>query len=136
MSIRVTASKPDSLDAHGRLPNRVALHVRRSTSGLQDYLKLSGAAMDLIGLCSKTYYCFGATNKCSTKGLNKRQNNIDKDAFLDVLTNRRSGSGVNRGFRVHNSTVMTYVQEREALTYFYAKSKVLADGLTTAPLDI
>ena len=44
MSIRVTTSKPDSLDAHGRLPNRVALHVRRSTNGLQDYLKLSGAA--------------------------------------------------------------------------------------------
>ena len=44
MSIRVTTSIPDSLDAHGRLPNRVALHVRRSTSGLQDFSKLSGAA--------------------------------------------------------------------------------------------
>ena len=41
-SIMVTTSIPDSLDAHG--PNRVALHIRRSTSGLQDYSKLSGAA--------------------------------------------------------------------------------------------
>ena len=40
----MTTSKPDSLDAHGRLPNCVALHVRRSPSELQDYLKLSGAA--------------------------------------------------------------------------------------------
>ena len=46
-----------------------------------------------IGLCSKTYYCFGATDKCSTKGLSKRQNDIDKDMVLAVLTNRRSGGG-------------------------------------------
>ena len=90
----------------------------------------------LIGLCSKTYYCFGATDKYSTKGLSKRQNVIDKDTFLAVLTNRRSGSGVNRGFRVRDSSVMTYVQERAALTYFYPKRKVLADGLSTAPLDL
>ena len=87
-----------------------------------------------IGLCSKTYYCFGSTNKCTTKGLNKRQNDIDKEKFLAVLTNRRSGGGVNRGFRVHNSSMMTYIQERAALTYFYPKRKVLEDGLTTAPL--
>ena len=89
-----------------------------------------------IGLCSKTYYCFGATDKSTSKGLNKRQNDIDKDKFLAVLTNRRSGSGVNRGFRVHNSSMMTYVQERATLTYFYPKRKVLADGLSTAPLDL
>ena len=89
-----------------------------------------------IGLCSKTYYCFGKTNKCTTKGLNKRQNDTDKDKLLSVLTNRRSGSGVNRGFRVRDSSMMTYVQERAALTYFYPKRKVLEDGLSTAPLDL
>ena len=89
-----------------------------------------------IGLCSKTYYCFGATDKYSTKGLSKRHNDIDKDKFLAVLTNRRSGGGVNRGFRVHNSSMMTYIQERAALTYFYPKRKVLEDGLTTTPLDL
>ena len=26
-----------------------------------------------VGLCSKTYYCFGSVDKYSTKGLNKRQ---------------------------------------------------------------
>ena len=57
-----------------------------------------------VGLCSKTYYCFGETDKSTTKGLNKRQNDIDKDAFLAVLTNHRSGSGVNRGFRVRDSS--------------------------------
>ena len=87
-----------------------------------------------VGLCSKTYYCFGTTDKCSTKGLSKRQNAVDKEAFLAVLTNRRSSSGTNRGFRVHNSSMMTYVQERAALTYFYGKRIVLVDGITTAPL--
>ena len=105
----------------------------KRTPGL---FKVEWCGDGFIGLCSKTYYCFGSTNKCTTKGLSKRHNVIDKDAFLDVLTNRRSGSGVNRGFRVHNSSMMTYVQERAALTYFYPKRKVLADGLSTAPLDL
>ena len=38
-----------------------------------------------VGLCSKTYYCFGATDKYGTKGLSKRHNDIDKDTFLAVL---------------------------------------------------
>ena len=105
----------------------------KRTPGL---FKVEWCGDGFIGLCSKTYYCFGSTNKCTTKGLNKRQNTIDKDAFLSVLTNRRSGSGVNRGFRVRDSSVMTYIQERAALTYFYPKRKVLEDGLTTAPLDL
>ena len=89
-----------------------------------------------VGLCSKTYYCFGSTDKYSTKGLSKRQNVIDKDTFLAVLTNRRSGSGVNRGFRVRDSSVITYVQDRAALTYFYGKRKVLGDRVSTAPLEV
>ena len=105
----------------------------KRTPGL---FKIEWCGDGFIGLCSKTYYCFGSTDKCTTKGLNKRQNTIDKDAFLSVLTNRRSDSGVNRGFRVRDSSVMTYIQERAALTYFYPKRKVLEDGLTTAPLDL
>ena len=84
-----------------------------------------------ISLCSKTYYCFGATDKHSTKGLSKSHNDIDKDNFLTVLTNRQSGGGFNRGFRVRDSSVMT-----SALTYFYGKRNVLADGFSTAPLEV
>ena len=105
----------------------------KRTPGL---FKIEWCGDGFIGLCSKTYYCFGSTDKCTTKGLNKRQNDKDKDTFLNVLKNRRSGTGFNRGFRVHNSSMMTYVQERAALTYFYPKRKVLADGLSTAPLDL
>ena len=75
-------------------------------------------------------------DKYSTKGLSKRHNTIDKEAFLEVLTSRRSGSGKNRGFRVYKSAVMTYVQERAALTYFFAKRAVHEDGLSTGPTDV
>ena len=74
-------------------------------------------------MCSNTYYCFGATDKYSTKGLSKRHNDIDKDTFLTVLTNRQSGGGFNRGFRVRDSSVITYVQERAALTFFTGNAK-------------
>ena len=104
----------------------------KRTPGL---FKVEWSGDGFVGLCSKTYYCFGATDKYSTKGLSKRHNAIDKETFLEVLTNRRSGSGKNRGFRVHKSTVLTYVQERAALTYFYAKRVVHEDGLSTGPTD-
>ena len=97
----------------------------KRTPGL---FKVAWSGAGFVGLCSKTYYCFGATDKYSTKGLSKLHNIIDKDAFLAVLTNRRSGSGSNRGFRAHKSTVLTYVQERAALTYFYAFGVKVGEG--------
>ena len=105
----------------------------KRTPGL---FKVEWSGDGLVGLCSKTYYCFGPTDKYSTKGLSKHHNVIDKNAFLEVLTNRRSGSGKNRGFRVRCSTVLTYVQERAALTYFYAKRVVHEDGVSTGPVDV
>ena len=88
----------------------------------------------IIALCSKTYYCLGETSKASTKGLSKRQNEITFQNFVDVLEKQKSGSGVNRGFRVHAGDIYTYTQIRGALTYFYPKRKVLDDGVSTVPL--
>ena len=110
---------------------RRAYHKR--TPGL---FKVEWSGDGFVGLCSKTYYCFGPTDKYSTKGLSKCHNAIDKNALLEVLTNRRSGRGKNRGFRVRHSTVLTYVQERAALIYFYAKRVVHEDGVSTGPVDV
>ena len=107
-------------------------HDKR-TPGL---LKVDWSGEGFVGLCSKTEYCFGHTEKYSTKGLSKRHNDIDKDAFPEVLTNRRSGRGKNYGFRVRQSTVLTYVQERAALTYFYAKRMVHEYGVSKGPVDV
>ena len=105
----------------------------KRTPGL---FKQEWAGEGFVGLCSKSYYCFGAEDKCSCKGLNKRQNNIKKEDFLQVLKTRIPGKGVNRGFRTLGTSMVTYIQQKDALTYFYPKRKVLADGVSTEPLDI
>ena len=48
-STKTNTSRLVSPDAHGRLPNRVALHVRLLTSGHPAYSKLSGVAKGLSG---------------------------------------------------------------------------------------
>ena len=89
-----------------------------------------------VGLNSKTYYCWGAKDKYSCKGISKKNNTITKDTYLRVLKTQESESGENRGFRVVNNKVLTYAQFRVGFSYFYPKRKVLADGITTIPLDI
>ena len=105
----------------------------KRTPGL---FKVEWRGYGFVRLCSKTYYCFGVNDKFSTKRLSKHQNIINKESFLTVLSDRRSGSGVNGCFRVYNSSMPTYVQERASLTYFGGKRKVLADGVSTAPLEV
>ena len=61
---------------------------------------------------------------------------MNKDKFLHVLLTKQNCSGVNRGFRVVNNTMYTYEQVRDAFSYFYPNRKVLADGVSTTPLDI
>ena len=90
----------------------------------------------IIGLCSKTYYCFGTSDKFSCKGMNKRCNDIDKDKYFNVLLSKESSEGVNKGFRVVGNNMYTYNQVRQSFSYFYPKRKVLEDGVTTLPLDI
>ena len=90
----------------------------------------------MISLCSKTYYCFGAKDKFSCKGLNKNCNEIDKDRYLNVLLTKQNSPGINRRFRVVNNSMYTYTQVRDAFSYFYPKRKVLEDGVSTLPLDI
>ena len=90
----------------------------------------------IVALCSKTYYCFGKEDKFSCKGINKRTNQITKDKYMDVLLSKKSGSGTNRGFRVIDNKMYTYLQERAGFSYFYPKRKLLDDGVSTEPLDI
>ena len=92
-----------------------------------------------VGLCSKCYYCFGSTSggdKLSCKGVNKKQNPVNKDSFLQVLRTKQPGQGANRGFRTWGTSVVTYVQHKSALSYLYPKRKVQEDGITTLPLDL
>ena len=106
----------------------------KRTPGL---FKIEWEGTGMVGLCSKTYYGWGdKTNKCSTKGISKKHNQLDKKQFLDVLMTKQSAGGINVGFQVKNNTVYTYRQERNALSYLYPKRRVMEDGITTAPLSI
>ena len=82
------------------------------------------------------YFCFGAEDKFSCKGVNRKTNDINKGTYMDVLLTKQSGSCTNRGFRSIDNQVYTYLQERAGFSYFYPKRKVLADGVSTIPLDI
>ena len=90
----------------------------------------------IVGLCSKTNYCFGAKDKFSCKGVNKKCNEINKDKYLNVLLTKQNSAWVNRVFRVVNDTMYTCTQVRDAFWYFYPKRKVMADGVSTTPLEI
>ena len=105
----------------------------RRTPGL---FKIEWEGRGMVALCSKTYFGWGEKNKCSTKGISKTQNTIDKEHFLQVLKTKQSSGGVNVGFQVKNNTVYTYQQQRNALSYLYPKRKVMEDGITTVPLMI
>ena len=48
----------------------------KRTPGL---FKVEWEGEGIIGLCSKTYYCFGAKDKFSCKGVNKKTNEINKE---------------------------------------------------------
>ena len=106
----------------------------RRTPGL---FKLEFQGDGIIALCSKTYYCFGEEGaKLSCKGLSKRNNAFVKNDFMDVLNSQATGFGQNIGFRVRDHEIITYEQTRYGLSYFYAKRQVLADGISTIPLEI
>ena len=96
--------------------------------------------LGMVALCSKTYFCKGfegREDKCSSKGLQKSNNNLSYEQYAKVLETGRTASGTNKGIRCTSSGhVYTYEQDRAALSYLYCKRKVLGDGVTTVPLDL
>ncbi|XP_071805255.1 uncharacterized protein [Asterias amurensis] len=91
----------------------------------------------VVALCSKTYICFGGDKvKVSSKGLNKKQNDLRKKEFLDVLETKQTGFGRNIGYKREGKDMVTYSQLKGALSYLYIKRKVDDDRVTTTYLDI
>ena len=83
----------------------------------------------IIGLCSKTYYCFGAKDKLSCKGVSKGLNAIDKDKYLNVLLTQQPSSGISRGFRTVNNTMCTYNQVCNGFSYVQSWTMVWEHNL-------
>ena len=74
--------------------------------------------------------------KTSCKGVQQKHNAILKSHMLNVLTTQNPKRFENSGFIKNNGTIYTYTQEKQGLSYYYAKRKVLSDGVSTTHLDI
>ena len=94
-------------------------------------------------LNSKTFHGWGIDKdgktvwKTSCKGIQKKRNEIVKEHLLTVLESQKPCRFENAGFiKNKQGTILTYTQEKQGLSYFYGKRKVLADGVSTTHLDV
>ena len=110
----------------------LAFNFHKRTPGLfKEEYKGNG----IVALNSKTYFCFGDNGqKMSTKGISKKQNNLQKHDFLKVLKRKQIVCGTNRGIVRKKHKMLSYSQVKKGLNYFYAKRRVLSDGVSTYPL--
>ena len=74
--------------------------------------------------------------KFSCKGIQKEGNNINYQKFNNVLFGDKKDIANNTGFRYVNGFMKTYEQQKKGLSYAYHKRIVLADGISTIPLNI
>ena len=75
-------------------------------------------------------------SKISCKGTQKSRNELGKEHFSSVLDTQKPYFVENAGFIKDNLSLKTYIQTKFGLNHFYAKRKVLADGIHTTHLDI
>ena len=105
--------------------------------------KTEYAGTGMSCLNSKVYTCWGSNNKkgepytkTSCKSVQQKRNTLLKDHFLNVLNTTNSHFVENAGFVREGGITRTYTQKKVGMSYFYAKRKVLADGVSTTHLDI
>ena len=99
--------------------------------------KLEKQGTRAIALCSKCYYVedeTGGQAKMSSKGVNKRQNELRWERYERALEGSRD-MATNRGFRMQNGAMYTYGQRKLGLSAYYDKRWVLEDGIHTEPLE-
>lgn len=75
-------------------------------------------------------------SKFSCKGLNKNNFRHPLSLYKRILFENSRAGETNRGVRARNNTIFTYTQQRQSLTSFYPKRKVLSDEVTTTYLEI
>ena len=99
--------------------------------------KLEKEGTHAIALCSKCYHMKDSATgqaKVSSKGVNKRQNEMRLERFERALAGDRDVV-VNRGFRMRDGSMYTYEQRKLGLSAYYDKRWVLPDGIHTEPLE-
>jgi hypothetical protein len=119
-------------------PKSCCKEVARFDNRTVGKLHVEWSGDGVIALCSKCYFCVDNSSKpkYSAKGVSKKHNNLTAKDYLEVLFTQKIKEGVNRGFRVKNNRLYTYLQQKKGLNYFYGKRKVCSDHITTYPTDL
>ena len=84
----------------------------------------------MIALCSKCYYIDngkGEKKKFSTEGISKKQNELSRLRFKEVLEGRKA--------RMRDGQMVTYELQKLGLSTYYDKRWVLDDGIHTEPME-
>ena len=100
--------------------------------------KLEWEGNGFVGLAAKTYYCYknDGKDKHSAKGVS-RKFRLTKEDYMNVLNLESSVKPqINKGFVVKGKSTYTYELVKQGLNHFYAKRKVLANGMSTTYLNI
>ena len=101
----------------------------KRTPGL---FKLEFKGDGIICLSSKCYLAFGDKTKLSSKGINKKQNKLTKERYLEALKGNNNQTFTNTGFRVKDNQINTYTLKKVGLTLF--NDKRLRFGSETLPI--
>ena len=111
---------------------KTELHWRREV-GLF-HIEFEGSAF--AGLSPKCYYCVGEKDKYSAKGVSKKLNKIKFEDFKSVIQSSKPVSITNRGFRMRDNSMHTYIQKKVGLAYLYIKRIVADNGIDTYPTNV
>ena len=90
-----------------------------------------------IALCSKCYLVedeVGGQAKMSSKGVNKKQNELRWERYERALEGYKD-TATNRGFRMHQGGMYTYEQRKLGLSAYYDKRWVLENGINREPIE-
>ena len=119
-------------------PRRCCNHHRAVDFRFVGCYKKEWEGTKMISLCSKSYIIEDAEGKqkISCKGISKKNLINPMEKFEKSIHNQVNAVSTNIGFRIKNSSLYTYSQERLGFNYFYCKRQVLSDGVSTKPLDI
>jgi hypothetical protein len=92
----------------------------------------------MVALNSKMYSAYNSDNndsKFSCKKISKKQLSHPTEMYKEVLQTKQTKHGVNTGFRLHNSHILTYPETKLIHLLLY-QEKGVSDGIHTTYLDI
>ena len=105
--------------------------------------KLEAYGKNMTELCSKTYAMVQSdgTEKVASKGVQKKAllhllGDAVNESMSRCLHEGEDTMVENTSFRLHKGEIHTMKQKKSAFNQIYTKREVLADGISTRPLDL